>query len=266
MKIGSWNLNGLRSVDRHGFADWLIDSDIDILCVQEIKIDEGSLTPELTNITGYESAFNHAEKKGYSGVGVYSKQKPLSIKREILANNRFNQEGRSLLLEFNHFSVLNLYLPHGARDKANLAYKLEVYDVLNLFLASYTGKPLILAGDFNIAHKDIDLARPKQNRNNIMFTVEEREALDSLISHGYIDSYRQLNPETLGYTWWPYMALARERNVGWRIDYVLVPEKLSVSIKQAEILPDVLGSDHCPIIVDLDATIRCTTTTSTMVE
>ena len=247
MNIVSWNVNGLRAVARRGFTDWLAGSDIDLLCVQEIKIDSESLIPALSDVAGYHSYFGHAVKKGYSGVAVYSKAKPLNVIRDVFGDERFKQEGRTLLLEFDTFALLNVYIPHGGRDKTNLEYKLKAYNDLLSFLGGYKGKPLILAGDFNVAHYAIDLARPNQNRNNIMFTADERKRLDRIEAEGYTDSYRLLNPDTVGYTWWPYMANARERNIGWRIDYIFVPSALQGFIESATIMPEVLGSDHCPV-------------------
>jgi len=249
MKIASWNVNGLRAVAKRGFADWLASSYIDVLCVQEIKIDVDSLTFELADVPGYSSYFSHAIKKGYSGVAVYSKTKPLDVLRDVFGNDRFKQEGRTLLMEFDTFSLLNVYIPHGGRDKVNLEYKLQAYNDLLRFLDTYTGKPLVLVGDFNIAHEDIDLARSMQNRNNIMFTADERKQLDRIEAKGYVDSYRQFNPDTVGYTWWPYMANARERNIGWRIDYIFVSSALQAPIESATIMPEVPGSDHCPVSI-----------------
>lgn len=159
-----------------------------------------------------------------------------------------------MLLEFDNFSILNVYMPHGARDKSNLDYKLKVYNLLISFLNQYKSRPLVIIGDFNIAHTDIDLARPKQNRKNIMFSDDERQRLDEITEQGFVDSYRLLNPNEVGYTWWPYMTNARERNIGWRIDYTFLDQRLLSELNATSILPNVFGSDHCPITIDINMT------------
>jgi len=217
VKIISWNVNGLRAVYKKGFLGWLAKCDADIVCLQEVKANEDQLPFDLTTLTGYHTYFNSAEKKGYSGVGVYSRKEPLNIKQN-LDLDRFDSEGRLLQLEYKDFILLNLYIPHGGQDKKNLDYKLSVYDNLFNHLNDFKGKEVVLAGDFNIAHKEIDLAHPKQNKDNIMFTKEEREKLDNLISLGFVDSFRRFNKEGKNYTWWRYGHDARERNLGWRID------------------------------------------------
>lgn len=251
MKIASWNVNGLRAVAKRNFLTWMIAADFDILCLQEIKVGKELLPPNLTRIEGYKSYFNFATKKGYSGVAVYTKQTALKVSRNIFAHSQFNDEGRALLLEFESFSLLNIYIPHGGRNKSKLTYKLAVYKELLAFLSNHEGKPLIIAGDFNVAHQNIDLARPKQNRNSTMFTPEERAQLDELTQIGFIDSYRWLYPEKTAYTWWLYMANARERNMGWRIDYIFIHGSLRQHLKEAGILGSFFGSDHCPVSVEL---------------
>lgn len=250
MKIISWNVNGLRSVYRKGFLDWLTKSEADIVCLQEVKANEDQLPFDLTTLTGYHTYFNSAEKKGYSGVGVYSRHEPLSVKRK-LGLKRFDSEGRLLQLEYKDFILLNLYIPHGGRDKENLNYKLEVYEKLFNHLNDFKGKNVILAGDFNIAHKEIDLAHPKRNKDNIMFTKEEREKLDNLISLGFVDSFRKFNQEGRNYTWWYYGQNARQKNLGWRIDYIFASKSLETKLQSAAIYPTVSLSDHCPIEVVL---------------
>lgn len=252
MKIASWNVNGLRAVAKCGFTEWLQGSGIDIMCLQEIKVDQEALSSDIANIQGYNGFFNHAEKSGYAGTAVYTKIEPLKVITDIFSNDMFNREGRSIYLEFGDFLLLNVYMPHGVRDKSKLDYKLKVYEELVTFLNEHNDKPLIVAGDFNIAHHDIDLARPKQNRNNTMFTAEERGQLDRVVKSGFIDSYRLMNEGAAEYTWWPYMANARDRNIGWRIDYIFVSESLRTLIKQAAILSDVTGSDHCPTMVEIE--------------
>lgn len=250
MKILSWNVNGLRAIYKRGFLKWLEEIGADIVCLQEIKIKEEQLTSNLANPNGYHSYFSFASRKGYSGVAAYSKKKPLSIGREI-GLKRFEEEGRVLILKFTDFTLLNLYLLHGGRKKENLLYKLEVYDYLLDFLKEVKNEKLILIGDFNVAHKEIDLTRPKQNRNNIMFTPKERKQIDKLLKLGFMDSFRKFHKKGGHYTWWPYAYKAKERNLGWRIDYAFVSKSLAPKLKNAFILPNVPGSDHCPIGIEI---------------
>lgn len=250
MKIISWNVNGLRAVYKRDFLDWLESVNADIVCLQEIKLQKDNLLDDLANIKNYYSYFNFAEKKGYSGVAVYSKQKPLKAEYK-LGIKRFDSEGRIIKLEFSRFILINIYIPHGGRQKEKLNYKLEVYKHFLNYLEKNKDKRIILVGDFNIAHQEIDLARPKQNNNNIMFTPEERKQIDKMIDLGFIDSFRKFNKEGGHYTWWPYFANARERNLGWRIDYAFVSKSLELKLKDAFILEKVKSSDHCPIGIEL---------------
>ncbi len=250
MKIISWNVNGLRSVYKKGFLGWLAKSDADIVCLQEIKAHEEKLPFDLTTLTGYHTYFNSAKRSGYSGVAVYSRREPLDVKR-ALGLERFDSEGRMLRLEYKDFILLNLYLPHGGRGKENLGYKLGVYDFLLDYLNNIKGKSIILAGDFNIAHREIDLARPQQNKDNIMFTAAEREKIDGLIDLGFVDSFRKFNKEGGNYTWWRYGNNTRERNLGWRIDYIFASKPLTPELQSAALHPEVLLSDHCPTEITL---------------
>ena len=250
MKILSWNVNGLRSVAKKGFLDWLNKTNPDILCLQEIKSTLSDLTSDLIKPQGYFSFFNPALKKGYSGVLIYSKKKPKEIKTKM-GFKQFDEEGRFLELKYTDFSLINLYLPHGGRQKEKLPYKLEVYRYLLEYLKKRKKEKLILVGDFNIAHQEIDLARPKQNKNNIMFTAEERKQIDKLLGLGFLDSFRLFNQEGGHYSWWPYFANARQRNLGWRLDYAFINNALKKKIKNAFILNQVQGSDHCPIGLEI---------------
>jgi exodeoxyribonuclease-3 len=250
MKIISWNVNGLRAVYRKGFLDWLIRSRADIVCLQEIKAQKKQLPRKLVKLKHYFPYFNSGRRKGYSGVAVYTKKKPLKIERS-LGLEQFDREGRLLRLKFPDFSLLNFYLPHGGRDKGKLGYKLAVYKQLFKYLKKNQQERLILAGDFNIAHQEIDLARPKENKNNIMFTPVERKQVDRLIELGFNDSFRLFHPRSKKYTWWPYAYNARKRNLGWRIDYIFASQKLIMRIKDAFILTKIKGSDHCPIGIKL---------------
>jgi len=248
MKIISWNVNGIRAVYKKGFLEWFKKAKADIICLQEIKAQKEQIPIDLLNLKNYHFYFNQAVKKGYSGVAVWAKEKPIKVDYE-LGLKRFDQEGRILKLKYPNFTLINLYLPHGGRAKENLDYKLECYAKLLSFLKKT--KNTILIGDFNIAHQEIDLARPKNNKNNIMFTPEERKQIDKLISLGLTDTFRKFNQKTDNYTWWPYFANARERNIGWRIDYTFVSKRMNSKLKNAFILNKVSGSDHCPIGINV---------------
>lgn len=250
MKILSWNVNGLRSTIKNGFWGWLEKSGAEIVGLQEVKAQEDQLPQDLFTPRDYLTYFNSAQKKGYSGVAVFTKKKPIRIDK-ILGYKRFDSEGRMLEMEFSDFTLLLLYLPHGGRDKSNLDYKLECYEVLLKKLEKIKNEKVVILGDFNIAREDVDLARPDENRDNIMFTPEERKQMDKIINLGFIDSFRQFYQEGGHYTWWPYRLNAKERNLGWRIDYVFVSRSLASRIKDAFILPDVSGSDHCPVGIEI---------------
>lgn len=262
MKIISWNVNGIRAVYRKGFLQWFKEVNADVVCLQEIKAETDKIPQDLVNLPGYFTYFNPAEKPGYAGVAVFCKEKPLQVEQGI-GFKRFDKEGRALCLKFGTtknspgFTLFNFYIPFGGREKENLDYKLQVYNyLLNCRGLTSTKKvevrPLLLVGDFNVAHKEIDLARPKENKDNIMFTKEEREQIDRLIEIGFIDTFRKFYPKKAGaYTWWTHFANARERNLGWRIDYCFASQALSGKLKDGFILHKVMGSDHCPVGVVL---------------
>lgn len=254
MKIISWNVNGIRSVYRKNFSEWLAKSKADIVCLQEIKAQEEQLNSlfadDLFSQKSYHLYSNPAQKSGYSGVACFVKQKPSKIEYK-LGMKRFDEEGRMLVLEYPEFTLLNLYIPHGGREKENMAYKLEVYDHLLDLLKKISHRKVIAIGDFNIAHKEIDLARPQQNQNNTMFTSEERKQIDRIIALGFVDTFRQFHKEGGAYTWLSYLANVREQNLGWRIDYAFISRPLLPKLKDAFILKDVPGSDHCPIGLEL---------------
>jgi exodeoxyribonuclease-3 len=256
MKIISWNVNGIRSIYKKNFLNWFLKNKADIFCLQEIKAQKEQIPSDLLYQKDYYFYFNQAVKKGYAGVAVYTKQKPLKVK-DRLGLDRFDKEGRILELEYSNFTLINLYMPHGGRQKENLSYKLEVYNYLLRYLKNIRkrNKNIILIGDFNIAHQDIDLARPKQNQNNIMFTPKERQQIDKIINLGFIDTFRKFHKEGGYYTWWPYMAKARERNLGWRIDYVFISKELAQWLKDAFIFSEITGSDHCPIGIEINSKI-----------
>ena len=252
MKILTWNVNGLRNVYKNGFLNFVKKEKPDILCLQEIKAQPAQLE-KLPIPAGYFLFFNCAQKKGYSGVAVYTKEKPEKIENQVgLA--QFDTEGRFLKLKFSQFILVNLYLPHGARDKSKLGYKLATYRFLLKYLARLKNKSLLVVGDFNIAHKEIDLAKPKQNQNNIMFTPSERKQIGDLINMGFIDTFRVFHKEGGHYTWLTYFKNAREKGLGWRIDYCFVSKPLLPYLKDAFILPEItLGSDHCPSGISFDS-------------
>jgi len=251
MKIVSWNVNGIRSVSQKGFFEWLSTYQPDILGVQEIK----ALKEQIPNsflASNYHLISNSAERKGYSGVAIYSKIKPLKIETKI-GYEKFDSEGRFLKLDFDNFSVINVYIPNGGRDQHAMKYKLDFYNFFLKYLEKIKNEKIILMGDFNVAHKEIDLANPKENEKNVMFTPPEREKIDKLVDIGYLDSFRKFNKEPGYYSWWAYYRNLRERNIGWRIDYVFVTKLLENKLKQAFILKEVAGSDHCPVGIEFRA-------------
>jgi len=229
MKIISWNVNGIRAAVKKGFLDWFQKTKADIICLQEVRAELEQMPANLVKPHGYYSYFNTARKKGYSGVAVYTKEKPLRVEYK-LGMKRFDQEGRILNLEYKNFTLINIYLPNGGRQKENLGYKLKAYQYLLNYLKENKSKCIILTGDFNIAHQEIDLARP--------FTVKERRQIDEIISMNFVDSFRVFNKKGENYTWWANFANARNRNLGWRIDYVFVSQKLIPNLKKAFILPN----------------------------
>lgn len=243
MKIISWNVNGIRAVYKKGFTDFVLKEDPDILCLQEIKASETELEQYLKIDHRYALA-SYAQKKGYSGTAIISK-KPLKLITHKIGFQQFDSEGRIIGAESDSFLIFNLYMPHGGREKDKLPYKLDCYKKITAYFKKFSDKNLILTGDFNIAREEIDLARPKANKNNIMFTPEERKTLEDFISIGLHDSFRSFHKDAGCYTWWPYFANARERNLGWRIDYIFTNSK--IKLKDAFILEKVMGSDHCPV-------------------
>lgn len=254
IKILSWNVNGLRASYKKGFLDWLEKEKPDILCVQETKASEEQLPTQLKNVEGYETYFSSADKKGYSGVGIFTKQKPEGIKRGF-GIKKFDNEGRILIADYKKFLLLNIYFPNGKASKERLDYKMDFYDVLLDYLDQVKvrnkNKKLIICGDVNTAHTEIDLSRPKQNEKVSGFLPEERMWIDKLISHGFFDTFRIFDSEGGNYTWWDLKSRARDRNVGWRIDYFFISENLRKNLKSAFIMPEVMGSDHCPIGIEI---------------
>ena len=252
MRIYSWNVNGIRAVQKNGFIDWVLSEQPDILCLQETKIQGDQLTDELKQIPGYQAYFSFAERKGYSGVATYVKGEPLSVQYGI-ENPVFDREGRILITEYPEFTLLNIYFPNGQKDDTRLRYKMEFYEAILAYCDQLVaqGKKLVICGDYNTAHKEIDLKNPKSNEKRSGFLPEERAWMDKLVAHGYVDVFRHFNPDLVKYSWWSYKFKAREKGVGWRIDYHFVSENLLSRVKRAEILDDVMGSDHCPVMIEL---------------
>jgi len=245
----SWNVNGIRAAQRKGFLDWLDKTQPDILGVQETKAHPEQLDQELLEIPGYHITWASAERKGYSGVALFSKEEPLSVKTG-LGIDKFDAEGRTIIAEYDDFVLLNAYFPNGSRDHSRVPFKLEYYDAFLSYCEDLRseGKSVIFCGDVNTAHKEIDLARPKQNQKTTGFLPEERAWLDEVVEAGYIDTFRDLHPDAVDvYSWWAYWGKARERNVGWRIDYFFISPDLHDSVVDAQIHMDIEGSDHCPV-------------------
>lgn len=253
IKIISFNLNGIRAASRRGLQNWLEKEPADIFCFQEIRAEKQQIPPGLQERKDYCTYFNPALKKGYAGTALFTQKKPLSLKKS-LNWQKFDQEGRMIEAEYQNFILINLYLPNGGRKQENMDYKLKSYDCLLGYLKKIISrkKPIILAGDFNVAHSEIDLARPQANKKNTMFTPSERKKIDQLIALGFKDSWRQLNSEPGHYTWWSHFAKARARNIGWRIDYIFVFLNSSLSLNQAYIYPQIMFSDHCPVGVEIN--------------
>ena len=244
----SWNVNGIRAVSKKGFLDWFKSENPDILCLQETKAWEEQLDESLTNVEGYHSYFAEASKKGYSGVVTYTKEKPISVKKGF-GIEEFDSEGRIVMTEFKKFILFNIYFPNGKARAERLKYKLDFYEAFQKHVVALAkkGKKIIICGDVNTAHKEIDLARPKPNEKVSGFLPEEREWMDRFFDDGFIDTLRMFNDKPEVYTWWDVFTRARDRNVGWRIDYFFISENLRKNITDAFTMPDVMGSDHCPV-------------------
>lgn len=250
MKLISWNVNGLRACLGKGFLDYFKKVDADIFCVQETKLQEGQIELDLPQ---YEQYWNYAIKKGYSGTAIFTKRKPISIQYGI-GILEHDQEGRVITLEFEDFYMVTVYTPNAQRELARLDYRMDWENSFRSFICALDEKkPVIVCGDMNVAHKEIDLKNPKTNRTNAGFSDEEREKMTVLLDAGFIDTYRYFYPEKPdAYTWWSYMRKARDKNVGWRIDYFLVSERLKSKLTSVDIHSDILGSDHCPVELQLE--------------
>jgi len=253
LKICSWNVNGIRSAGKKGLLDWLKDESPDILCLQETKAHPDQLEKELVDIPGYSSYWNAAKRRGYSGVATYVKKLPLAVDYDLDVEE-FDNEGRVIISTHDNFTLLNIYFPNGQQNQARLEYKLRFYtEVMELCDKLKMLQPhLIICGDFNTAHQEIDLKNPKANENRSGFLPVEREVLDEFLARGYIDAFRYLFPDKIQYSWWSYRTMARERNAGWRIDYFYVSQELMRHVRDCRILDQVTGSDHCPILLELN--------------
>lgn len=253
LKILSWNTNGLRSTFSKGNLDWFFQDKPDILCIQEVKAAEDKLPKALKEVKGYHSYFNSSKiSKGYAGVAIYTKNKPKSVARSF-SNYNYEDEGRILKADYDDFTLFNIYFPSGAGSKEKLERKFNFYEYFldEMKNLSAAGKNVLICGDFNIAHNEIDLVNPARAAKNPGFLKEERAFLDKLINSGYTDTFRMFNGSPENYTWWPYGRNCREKNVGMRLDHFFVSESLKESVKSAYILSDIEGSDHCPIGVDM---------------
>ncbi len=254
MKLISWNVNGLRAVVNKGFKEFFKEIDADIFCIQETKMQEAQLDENILEIfEGYNAYWNSAEKKGYSGTAIFTKRKPLNVTYGI-GKEEHDKEGRVITLEFEKFYMVNIYTPNSKRELERLDYRQLWEDEIRAYLLKLKeNKSVVMCGDLNVAHTEIDLKNPKTNRKNAGFTDEERAKMTELLNAGFVDTFRYKYPEVEGkYSWWSYMFHAREKNAGWRIDYFIVSENLKDKIEDAKILDDIYGSDHCPVELDLN--------------
>ena len=250
MKFISWNVNGLRACLGKGFLDFFAEADADVVCLQETKMQEGQAELELP---GYTQYWNSAVKKGYSGTALFTRIPPLSVTKGV-GIPEHDTEGRVITAEFDGFYLVTVYTPNAQRELARIDYRMQWEDAFRDYLLNLRKtKPVIVCGDMNVAHQEIDLKNPKSNRGNAGFSDEEREKFSVLLNTGFIDTFRALYPDRTGaYSWWSYMYHAREKNAGWRIDYFLISEELRPKLKEAAILDQVFGSDHCPVLLELE--------------
>jgi len=250
MKLVSWNVNGLRACVKKGFLEYFKEVNADIFCLQEIKLQEGQIDLELE---GYHQYWNYAEKKGYSGTAVFSKEEPISVQKD-LGIEEHDKEGRVITLEYEKFFLVNIYTPNSQRGLARLDYRMNWEDDFRNHLNELDKKkPVILCGDLNVAHNEIDLKNPKNNRKNAGFSDEERGKMTELLDSDFVDTFRYFYPEKEdAYSWWSYMRKARERNSGWRIDYFITSERLKDSLTDSQIHSEIMGSDHCPVALEVN--------------
>lgn len=248
MKLISWNVNGLRACAGKGFGESFKALDADVVCLQETKMQAGQLDLEFD---GYESYWNYADKKGYSGTAIYTRVKPLSVSNDI-GIDEHDHEGRVITMEFDDYYLVCVYVPNSQDELKRLTYRMKWEDNFRSYVSGLAEKKgVVICGDLNVAHNDIDIKNPASNRHNAGFTDEERGKFNALLDAGFVDSWRMLNPDTVKYSWWSYRFKARERNAGWRIDYFIVSESMKDRISGAEIHNEIFGSDHCPVELDL---------------
>lgn len=248
MKLISWNVNGLRACAGKGFGESFKALDADVVCLQETKMQAGQLDLEFD---GYESYWNYADKKGYSGTAIYTRVKPLSVSNDI-GIDEHDHEGRVITMEFDDFYLVCVYVPNSQDELKRLTYRMKWEDDFRSYVSGLAEKKgVVICGDLNVAHNDIDIKNPASNRHNAGFTDEERGKFNALLDAGFVDSWRMFNPDTVKYSWWSYRFKARERNAGWRIDYFIVSESMKDRISGAEIHNEIFGSDHCPVELDL---------------
>ena len=252
IRIICWNVNGIRAVHKKGFRDWFVGEQPDILCLQETKALRKQFPPDIRNVDGYYTYFSEAERKGYSGVALYTKEKPEKLENG-LGVLEFDREGRTIIADYGDFVLMNIYFPNGKMSPERLQFKMDFYDTFLEYADKLKdeGKNLVICGDVNTAHKEIDIARPKENSKISGFLPEERAWIDEFLSHGYVDTFREFNKDPEQYSWWSYRTRARERNVGWRLDYFFVNKEFMKHVKSSTILNQVMGSDHAPICLDL---------------
>lgn len=249
MKFISWNVNGLRAIVGKGFLEYFNQENADFFCLQETKLQEGQID---LNLQGYHQYWNYAEKKGYSGTAIFTKYQPINAIYGI-GMEKHDNEGRVITLEYKDFYLINVYTPNSQPELARLEYRMEWEDNFRNYLIELDKrKPIILCGDLNVAHKEIDLKNPKSNRKNAGFTDEERGKMTTLLDSGFVDTFRFIYPDMKDiYSWWSYRFKAREKNAGWRIDYFIISEKLKDNIAEAKIMTEITGSDHCPVLLEL---------------
>jgi exodeoxyribonuclease-3 len=257
IEIYSWNVNGVRAAARKGLIAWLNTAQPDILCLQEIKAHPEQIEPGLRDPEMYEVVWAPAERKGYSGVALFTRH-PAQRTESGIGDQAFDREGRTIVADFGVFVLINSYVPHGSRDHSRVDFKMAYKEHLFQLCENLTGagREIVLCGDINTAHQPIDLARPSQNKNTSGFLPRERQWLDRFIEAGYVDAFRALYPEQVAFTWWAYWGEARSRNVGWRLDYTFVSPGLLPQVMDARIHSDVTGSDHCPVSIALDVSLK----------
>ena len=253
MRLVSWNVNGIRAAQKKGFLEWLASDGPDILCIQETKANISQLSKALTSAAGYSAYFSPQERKGYSGVALYTREEPKSVDYG-LGVERFDSEGRTIVADYGDFVLFGIYFPNGQRSEERLRFKMDFYDTFleRTDALRAEGRNVVVCGDLNTAHKEIDLARPKENSKISGFLPEERAWLDKFLERGYVDTFRVFNQEPGNYSYWDQVSRARDRNVGWRIDYFFVDDGLAGRLSNAFILPEVMGSDHCPVGIEVN--------------